>query len=70
MTAMGMLAWDAKEEMQARLERREQTEGLPVADDPFEILANGRIREAIEQGDFCNLKGMPLHTRAHGHMHV
>ena len=60
-TPLGMLAWDAREEMEARERHRERSGATPVdaREDMsyFEIVANNRIREAIEAGEFADLKG-------------
>ena len=60
-TPLGMLAWDAREEMEARERHRERSGATPVdaREDMsyFEIVANNRIREAMEAGEFADLKG-------------
>ena len=50
--------WDAKEELMRREHHREQSPGAhdAAADlGAFEMLANQRIRESMQNGDFDNL---------------
>ena len=62
-TRLGLLAWDAEEEMRNRQHIREQQEGMPTVDlDGLDVMANTKIREAIERGDFDNLPGQTFST--------
>ena len=62
-TRLGLLAWDAEEEMRNRQQIREQGEGIPTVNlDGLDVMANTKIREAIERGDFENLPGQACST--------
>lgn len=58
-TPLGMLAWDAREEA-ARSDQ--SVDALDVHESVLERMANRKIRDAIESGDFDSLegKGRPL----------
>ena len=59
---LAQAAWDYKEE----LKRRQDEDGNITTESAFEILANHRIREAMDNGDFTNIEGTgkPRRSRA------